>query len=101
MVAHKRIPKEINREESQHRKQRYQKVRKGKKWRPAPPLPEPPEQQHKPRRPYERQERRRLGRANFPPRINEAQRMRPDQLAEIKPNYFAGNDESFRPCLLP
>src|SRR4029077_18880260 len=50
---------------------------------------------------YQRQIRNDFRRINVPPWIDEDQRMRPYQFAEVEPNGFAGDDQTFRYGLGP
>ena len=101
MIAHERIPKKEDAEESEHRKEQRAEINRRNKHRAqragAPP-PQPPHhrEQRDERRKYER-----LRGVDLPARIDKNQLRRPSEFSQVKPDRPARDSKTLRPRLRP
>src|SRR6266576_5036867 len=101
MIAYKRGTKEKHAEKAEHGKQRDDIVSGGKEQSTAPFCVDKPQGNQPGYCCQQREICNDFRRINVPPWIDEDQRMRPHQFAEIEPNGFTSDDQTFRECLLP
>src|ERR1044071_8655889 len=101
MIAYKRVAKKINIEKAQHWEERNNEISSGKEHREPPGCADQPQKSQESQRGDDWEISGQLRGIDSPPRIDENQRIGPDELSEVKPNCAAGDDNAFGRRLRP
>jgi len=101
MIAYKRITKKIDIEEAEHREERNNEISSGKEHRAPPCCADEPQPSQDSQRRDDWKISAQVRRIDSPARINENQRIWPDELAKVKPDRPAGDDNALERRLCP
>ena len=101
VIAYKRVTEEIDTKKTEHRKQRDDIVRSGKEQSTASFSWQRPQEDQTNYYCHQRHIGQQLRWINRPPRINENERIRPDEFRQVKPYRATSDNKAFRPGLRP